>query len=131
MDVSYVGQLPDSTRGHEVDSGGLVHFYLFEGLKPFTKLEELVFGPEHRLAHRLDTSGWTHPDFPELKGACVARVVLHSVFMRIEKREPDRIGRFKKITYRGKHIDVPESEQSKIAELCARYRVSISFILEP
>ena len=51
--------------------------------------------------------------------------------MRIEKREPDRIGRFKKITYRGKHIDVPESEQSKIAELCARYRVSISFILEP
>ena len=110
---------------------GLSICYLFEGLKPFTKLEELVFGPEHRLAHRLDTSGWTHSDFPELKGACVARVVLHSVFMRIEKREPDRIGRFKKVTYRGKHFDVPESEQSKIEELCARYRVSISFILEP
>ena len=49
----------------------------------------------------------------------------------MENSGPERIGRFKMITYRGKHVDVPESEQSKIEELCAKYSVSISFILGP
>ena len=97
----------------------------------FTKLEELVFGPEHQSSHWLDTSQWCYSGSPELKGACIPRIVLDLVFKYMENSGPERIGRFKKITYRGKHVDVPESEQSRIEELCARYNVSISFILGP